>query len=222
MENTEEKQHSEEGALFITIVIAVLLIGVAAIVGYNVGRNNPIEEDIQGFEIPLLATDKAKELNLDLAEVDATVNLESGYAEITIRPEEGFFIPEGSTIEGFLVDAGTLGNLGVSSESPRDEFFGPSLSNAEDDDRISQSPYALSIGRVLEDKESGELVITFENQVSLVPYDQIILTLESDDGIEDYDPRPGAIIYSGELTDSIKPRDAIEQREELNETPENQ
>jgi hypothetical protein len=217
VEQEFQKSNQESGALFITIVISLILVVLAGSLAYNLGQSNPFKAAPQGASLQLQPTDVAKKLYLDTANTETLININNGYVRVVIHPDENFILPQGATIEGFLVDAGTAGDFGVSSETVEDEFYGQTLSNGDVDILYDKVPYALSLGRVKQDAKTKDYSIEFNFQNSLMPYDRIVLTLESDTQRIDYDPRPGAILFQAEIPNNLKPRKAlIEANEESN------
>lgn len=199
----------ETGALFITIVICVILIVLAAGLAYNLGQANPFSPEPQGATLTLEPTELAKKEHFENAKVVALVNLNNGFVRLTIHPDDSFILPQNSTLEGFLVDAGTVGDFGTSSETVADEYFGSTLSNDDVDKLSDQVPYALSIGKVKQDNKTKDYYIDFNVQNTLIPFDQIVLTLEGDANRTDYDPRPAAIVFQAGIPDNLKPRKAL-------------
>lgn len=218
--DSDMKESPESGALFITIVICVVLIVLAGGLAYNLGQSRPFTPKPEGTTLKLAPTDIAKNTHLDGAEVTSLVNLANGYVRLDIHPDANFIIPQGSSLEAFLVDAGTVGDFGTSSETTVDEFYGPSLSNKDADDLLDKAPYALSIGRIKQDTKTKDYYIEFNIQNSLIPYDRIVLTLESEGDRIDYDPRPGAVIFQAEIPNNIKPRKSLTEANEPS-NPEN-
>lgn len=214
-ENSMNNESSESGALFVTIVISLILIVLAGGLAYNLGQANPFEPTPQGSTFALKPTELAQKTHLDGATVSALTNLNNGYVKVTIHPDSEFIFPQGATIEGFLVDAGTVGDFGTSSETVLDEFYGVTLSNGDADGHYDQIPYALSIGRVKQDPKTKDYTIELNVQNTLIPYDRVVLTLESDADRLDYDPRPSAIIYSADIPSNLKSQKALREANEI-------
>lgn len=213
-EHSLNEEGPESGALFVTIIISLILIVLAGGLAYNLGQANPFKPTPQGATIALKPTELAQKTHLDGATVSALTNINNGYIKVTIHPDSGFIIPQGSTIEGFLVDGGTIGDFGTSSETASDEFYGATLSNGDVDSHYDQVPYALSIGRVKQDTKTKDYTIEFNVQNTLIPYDRVVLTLESDVDRLDYDPRPSAIIFSAEIPNNLKSQKALREANE--------
>ncbi|MFC1640841.1 hypothetical protein ACFL2D_02195 [Patescibacteria group bacterium] len=213
----KEREIPEKGSLFVTILIAIILIAIAAIIGYNFGQVHPVEEKQGGQELYFRPTKLGKELHLNDSEVSSRGNLQKGWIDITIQPGEGFVMPEKTHIEAFAVEGGEP--FGISSESPADEAFGKTLSHDLVDEAYDINPYALSLGKMLKqfDGTNTTYTLSFEYQHSFVPYDIFVLTLESEKNKYDYDPRPAAIIYKADVLENYKPIEAVEEENDAEE-----
>ncbi len=207
----------ESGALFITIVICILLVILAAGLAYNLGQANPFVPVPVGDVVKVEPTDLAKKLKMDNADVHVVLNLNNGYANVEITPKDGFVMPAGATIEAYLVDGGTVGDFGTSSETKADEFYGQTLSNGDVDTLYDQIPYALSFGRIKREDKTNRYAITYNVQNTLTPYDQIVLTLESDTERSDFDPRPGAVLFRGSIPNTMKSQKALNEADEASD-----
>jgi hypothetical protein len=109
----------------------------------------------------------------------------------------GASLPEGTVLEGWLVDAGLLGGPGPTSVSDDDERYGTPFGNATFDELVERAPYALSTGVL---HRSGDRYrVTFHINNNLTPYDAVVVTLESDANGFDYDPRPGSLVAAGRI-----------------------
>jgi hypothetical protein len=128
----------------------------------------------------------------------AHVNSPEGTLHIVLEPN-GAMLPEGTVLEGWLVDAGLNGGPGMTNVTDDDEAYGTPFGNAEFDAAVESAPYALSTG-VLSD-DMGMLTLTFHVPAyNFSPYDAVVITLESDGNtIEGFDPRPGTPVLAGEI-----------------------
>lgn len=202
---------SDSNLLLFTVLTAILVLGIGVSVAFNIGRNNPVKEDLAGVVIPMQASAKAEELHLSAANVTSEVNIANGQVEITLKPGATFQLPENTYLEAFLVDDGSVGDFGFSSANSDDEFYGTGLLDPAMNNALNAAPFVESLGR-LKKLPEGEYALTFQVQNSLVPYDKLLITLESDRTFVDYDPRPAATLFSGDLLDTIKPRKVLEER----------
>ncbi|MBE0688941.1 MAG: hypothetical protein IH587_02315 [Anaerolineae bacterium] len=110
----------------------------------------------------------------------------------------GATLPEGTVLEGWVVDAGLFGGPGTTNANDGDEGFGTPFGDASFDAAVEAAPYALSTG-ALADNGDGTLTVTFHiSGYNFQPYDAIVVTLESDGNADGFDPRPGTPVLAGE------------------------
>ncbi len=151
------------------------------------------------LEVELAPTPLAEGAGLADATGTASVYVEDGTIEITVTLN-GTTVPEGSVLEGWVVDAGLNGGPGETSVSDDDEVFGVSFGEAAFDVHVEAAPYALSTG-VLYDNMDGTLSVSFHVPAyNFSPYDAVVITLESD-GVttSGFDPRPGTPVLAGTI-----------------------
>ena len=139
----------------------------------------------------------------------AHVNSDEGTVHISLTPN-GATLPEGSVLEGWVVDAGLDGGPGTTNVSDADESYGTPFGNADFDAAVDKAPYALSTG-VLTPTMDG----TWESKIefpgyNFSPYDAVVITLESDaDSTDGFDPRPGAPVFSGDIAMGMAPDESM-------------
>lgn len=150
-------------------------------------------------EVSLAPTPLAEDAGLGMSSGSALVYVEEGLIEITINLSDAM-LPEGTVLEGWLVDAGLNGGPGTTHATDEDEMYGVSFGNEEFDALVETAPYALSTG-VAHDNMDGTLTLTFEVPgYNFSPYDAVVITLESDGNtVEGFDPRPGTPVLAGEI-----------------------
>lgn len=127
---------------------------------------------------------------------------------ITLEPN-GAVLPEGTVLEGWLVDAGLNGGPGTTNVSDNDENFGVSFGEAAFDEAVESAPYALSTG-ALAPTDEGTWEVSFEiPNYNFSPYDAVVVTLESDGNASGFDPRPGTPVFAGAIADGEPAGDSM-------------
>jgi len=129
----------------------------------------------------------------------AVVYSDDGAIDITLALN-GAALPDGTVLEGWVVDAGLDGGPGMTNVTDDDEAFGVSFGEAAFDTLVESAPYALSTG-ALHDNMDGTLSLSFHVPAyNFSPYDAVVITLESDGNTTDgFDPRPGAPVFAGAI-----------------------
>ncbi|GAB4576351.1 MAG: hypothetical protein Kow0077_32300 [Anaerolineae bacterium] len=152
-----------------------------------------------GVEVTLATTPLAANAGLETLGGTAVVYSDTATIEITLDLMGGA-LPEGTVLEGWLVDAGRFGGPGVANVSDADEAFGTPFGDASFDAAVEAAPYALSTGVVTAD-DMGALHLTFHvHGYNFSPYDAVVITLESDGNSADgFDPRPGTPVLVGAI-----------------------
>jgi hypothetical protein len=152
-----------------------------------------------GIEVVLEPTPLAEGAGLAGVTATATVYSDDGTIEITMALN-GASLPDGSVLEGWVVDAGLSGGPGTSNATDEDEVYGTPFGEAAFDTLVESAPYALSTG-VLHESEDGSLTLTFHVPAyNFSPYDAVVITLESDgDTTSGFDPRPGTPVLAGAI-----------------------
>lgn len=147
----------------------------------------------------------------------AHVNSDAGTVHISLEPN-GAALPDGTVLEGWLVDAGLDGGPGTTNVSDNDEQYGTSFGNAEFDAAVEAAPYALSTG-TLAPTDEGTWELQFEiPYYNFSPYDAVVVTLESDGNDPmGFDPRPGAPVFAGAIADGEPAGDMMMQDESMGE-----
>lgn len=134
----------------------------------------------------------------------AFLYVHDGVVLIHMQPN-GAVLPEGTVLEGWLVDMGKVGPWSAddSDASHRDQTHGPTFGDPAMDILISAAPYARSVGLLTKD-ETGNWSLEFHipNSPYLTPYDLVWITAESDGNTGEWDPRPGTPIFYGVIDES--------------------
>jgi hypothetical protein len=163
--------------------------------------NESMMGDMMGtpVEVTLAPTPLAEGAGLGMSSGSAQVFVEDGYIEITINLTDSM-LPEGTVLEGWVVDAGLDGGPGMTNVTDDDELYGVSFGDANFDALVESAPYALSTG-VAHDNMDGTLTLSFQVPAyNFSPYDAVVITLESDgDTTAGFDPRPGTPVLTGEI-----------------------
>ncbi len=87
----------------------------------------------------------------------------------------------------------------MSHASDADQKYGPAFGNLEFAALSRDIPYALSTG-LLRARGARTFVGSFKIDNTLMPYNAVVVTLESDGNRGAYDPRPGTPVLAGEIT----------------------
>lgn len=150
-------------------------------------------------EVALATTPLAEGAGLAAIDGTAHIYVEDGLIEITINLHDAA-LPEGTVLEGWVVDAGLNGGPGMTNVTDDDEVYGVSFGEAAFDELVESAPYALSTG-VAHDNMDGTLTLSFHVPAyNFSPYDAVVITLESDGNTTDgFDPRPGTPVLAGEI-----------------------
>lgn len=106
----------------------------------------------------------------------------------------GASLPEGTVLEGWLVDVGRFAGFGYNA-SVADQGHGPPFGDLAMDVLISAAPYALSAGVVQLDTEGNWSLDFHIPNYNFSPYDGVFVTAESDGNSGDWDPRPGTPFF---------------------------
>lgn len=181
---------------FKTLVLIVLLIGaMVAPVG--------AQDDMTGPDVivNLAPTPFAEAVGLDGVTGWAHVVVYDAHVHIALEPN-GATLPDGTVLEGWLVDAGLDGGPGMTNVTDDDEAFGTPFGEAAFDEAVESAPYALSTGALTPTDEGTWEVIFDVPGYNFSPYDAVVITAESD-GLSSmgFDPRPGTPVFTGAIAD---------------------
>jgi len=193
--------------VILLLVIILSLMALSAWVSYNTGLNasEKVEPQVNNMvgadamETNLTSISLAENANLQRASGLALVDKTAGNLEVDVILPEGAAIPEGSVLAGWLVDAGKLGGIGESSVSAEDQKYGTPYANVDFSESSDNMPFALSLGTLLWSEERASYYLFYKTHDLLNPYDAVMITLESDANINNYDPRPGTPVLIGEI-----------------------
>ena len=156
---------------------------------------------MEAIEVVLDVTPLAENASLSGITATAQVWVESATIEISVELN-GAELPEGSVLEGWVVDAGLDGGPGTTSVSDDDEAAGPPFGDPEFDALVESAPYALSTGVLHPSMDmEGTMVLSFHVPAyNFSPYDAVVITLESDGNTTmGFDPRPGTPVLAGAI-----------------------
>ena len=174
---------------------AVILLTCALLVS-AIGSAAAHDTELGVVSSEFLATDFAEAIGL--GGVTGAVTFDSSYGSLFINLiPNGAALPEGTVLEGWLVDAGRFTGPSQTNASVADQGYGPPFGNLAMDVLVSAAPYALSTG-VLQVDEAGNWSLDFHvPNYNFSPYDGVVITAESDGNAgDDWDPRPGAPVFS--------------------------
>ncbi|MAG29181.1 hypothetical protein CL632_03515 [bacterium] len=194
--------------IILLIIILLALLVLVAWLAYQAGSNaaegrianfEQANVIVDGSDIALTTISLAQNANLQKTSAAAQISSEQGKVEIDVRLDEVAVLPENSVLAGWLVDAGKLGGLGETSESDLDQQYGTPFANIDFSSRVGEAPYALSLGGLAWNSERKSYYLFFNGIDPIIPYDAIMITLESDGNQANFDPRPGTPILIGAI-----------------------
>ena len=136
---------------------------------------------------------------------------DSSYASIFINLiPNGASLPEGTVLEGWVVDVGRFAGSGYNA-SVADQGYGPPFGNLAMDVLVSAAPYALSTGLLQEDTQGNWSLDFHVPNYNFSPYDVVVITAESDGNSGDgWDPRPGAPFFTAGMSEMNAELTAVE------------
>lgn len=161
------------------------------------------QDEANALEVPLNATGFAENAGLGGVTGEAFVYVEDGVILIQLHPNGATF-PEGTVLEGWVVDLGRFNDPSASNVSVADQTYGPPFGDLALDVLVSAAPYALSTGLVTVD-ETGNWSLEFHApNYNFSPYDAVIITAESDGNQGEWDPRPGTPFFAGGIAEGTQ------------------
>ena len=184
-----------------TIKLLTLIAVIALSIGISVSAQDDMMMEGPDVIVTLAGTPFTEGAGLTDVTGTAHVISDDGFIHIILQPN-GAELPEGSVLEGWVVDAGLDGGPGTTHVTDADETFGTPFGNADFDMAVESAPYALSTG-VLTVTEDGTWDVVFEIPTyNFSPYDAVVITLESDgNSIDGFDPRPGTPVFAGAIAE---------------------
>lgn len=114
-----------------------------------------------------------------------------GTVDLRVTLAPGTRLPAGTALEGWLTTAGKA------TASTADQKFGPAFGKEDVAMKSRAIPYALSTGLLRRVGGSRTYVGHFKIDNPLTPYGGVAVTLESDNNVGVYDPRPGTPLMGG-------------------------
>lgn len=182
------------GYLTLIMLLLVALVPTTAAQG---------DEMMDGFDVIVTLEPTPFTEGAGLASVTGRAHVvsDAGTVHITLEPN-GATLPDGTVLEGWVVDAGLDGGPGTTNVTDDDEMYGVSFGEPAFDEAVEAAPYALSTG-VLTPTDAGTWEASFEiPNYNFSPYDAVVVTLESDGNVSSgYDPRPGAPVFAGAIAE---------------------
>ncbi len=172
---------------------AMDLMGMMGMMG-----DDMMMDDMASIPVELAATPLAANAGLEGITGNAVLYSDGGSSiELTINLN-GATLPEGSVLEGWVVDGGLFGGPGTSNANDGDEAWGTPFGDARFKAAVEAAPYALSTG-VVADNGDGTLTASFHiSGYNFQPFDAFVVTLESDgNSAMGFDPRPGTPVLAG-------------------------
>jgi len=194
--------------IILLVIILLALLVLVGWLGYQAGGNaaegrlgnfSSPKIILKGTSVTLTPISLAQNASLQKTTGVASISQEESKVEIDVVLAEGIALPEGSVLQAWLVDAGKLGGLGKASVSDADQKYGTPFANIDFNERVNDAPYAVPLGQLSWDSIRESLHLFYEGNVILNPFDAVMVTLESDGNINNYDPRPGTPILIGSI-----------------------
>ncbi len=193
-----------------SFVVYFALIFIGIILGYifsqtrvpdiSVEENITIKNAILGTDFKLNQTALAQVANLDGISGNTVIDFENGQLKINIDLKN-LILPENTTLNAYLVDAGLNGGPGKTNSSDLDEKYGTFFNNLSYKRNIDLAPFVQPLGTL--EKDGGVYTLKFNlPNGNFTSYDSLIVTLESfDSNTIENDPRPGPVILSADFSD---------------------
>ena len=176
-------------------IVAILLIAsLLAVAGAALAHGDEEETGIGDTHISAFtATPYAEEAGLGEVKGFAFFDLAGARLFINLVPD-GASLPEGTVLEGWVVDYGRFAGSGHNA-SVADQTYGPPFGDPALDVLLSAAPYALSAGLLQLDTEGNWSLDFHIPNYNFSPYDFVLVTAESDGNAGDRDPRPGTPFF---------------------------
>ncbi len=193
-----------------SFVVYFALIFIGIILGYifsqtrvpdiSVEENITIKNAILGTDFKLNQTALAQVANLDGISGNTVIDFENGQLKINIDLKN-LILPENTTLNAYLVDAGLNGGPGKTNSSDLDEKYGTFFNNLSYKRNIDLAPFVQPLGTL--EKDGGVYTLKFNlPNGNFTSYDSLIVTLESfDSNTIENDPRSGPVILSADFSD---------------------
>ncbi|MCY4022066.1 MAG: hypothetical protein OXF32_01310 [Anaerolineaceae bacterium] len=174
----------------------VLLIALLLALAGEALAHGEDEEPVSGAThiSAFTATQFAEEAGLGEVKGFAFFDSDGARLFINLSPD-GASLPEGTVLEGWVVDVGRFAGSGYNA-SVADQTYGPPFGDLAMDVLVSAAPYALSTGVLQLDTEGNWSLDFHIPNYNFSPYDVVVITAESDGNAGDWDPRPGAPFFS--------------------------
>ncbi|MCY3946947.1 MAG: hypothetical protein OXF44_11770 [Anaerolineaceae bacterium] len=174
----------------------VLLIALLLALAGGTLAHGEDEEPVSGAThiSAFTATQFAEEAGLGEVKGFAFFDSDGARLFINLSPD-GASLPEGTVLEGWVVDVGRFAGSGYNA-SVADQTYGPPFGDLAMDVLVSAAPYALSTGVLQLDTEGNWSLDFHIPNYNFSPYDVVVITAESDGNAGDWDPRPGAPFFS--------------------------
>lgn len=179
---------------FTTVLLATLLLmGLGSMALLAHGGEEETHESEGVLISAFSATQFAEAAGLGEVKGFAFFDRESANLFINLIPD-GASLPEGTVLEGWLVDVGRFALSGYNA-SVADQAYGPPFGDLALDVLVSAAPYALSTGVVQLDTEGNWSLDFHIPNYNFTPFDGVFVTAESDGNAGDWDPRPGTPFF---------------------------
>ncbi len=174
------------------LLVALLLL---SLIGSALAHGDEEEHESGGTKISAFSATPFAE-QAGLGDVKGFAYFDSDYANLFINLiPNGATLPEGTVLEGWVVDVGRFAGPGYNA-SVADQAYGPPFGNLAMDVLVSAAPYALSTGVIQLDTEGNWSLDFHIPNYNFIPYDDAVITAESDGNSGDWDPRPGAPFFT--------------------------
>ncbi|MCE2489692.1 MAG: hypothetical protein J4G17_06920, partial [Anaerolineae bacterium] len=174
------------------LLVALLLLSM---IGSALAHGDEEEHESGGTKISAFSATPFAE-QAGLGDVKGFAYFDSDYANLFINLiPNGATLPEGTVLEGWVVDVGRFAGPGYNA-SVADQAYGPPFGNLAMDVLVSAAPYALSTGVIQLDTEGNWSLDFHIPNYNFIPYDDAVITAESDGNSGDWDPRPGAPFFT--------------------------
>ncbi len=179
---------------FVSVIfLAVVTLGLGA----------PVRAQPAGIiQVELKATPNAAANGWGGVTGTAILDRAGGWIVINLKPSAGAKLPAKAVLEGWLVDLGSLEANNPVAARIRDQKFGPAYANRTLGLLTESIPYWLSTGALIDDGKGGLTSAIRWPNYNFGPYDTVTVTIETDGNETPWDPRPGAPVARGQISDA--------------------
>lgn len=178
---------------------AILLLFTVSLLGTHFNKVGAQASNL--VQIDLIPNPVAAANSLGDAKAVALVDVNDGWLTVTLKVPAGYQLPAKSVFEAWLGDGGALTSV-TNNASAGDEKYGPRFANRTIAAMIDAVPYWLTLGTMTKADDGSFTTSLLVPNYNFKVYDAVLITLETDGNVVPWDPRPGATLFRGALSDA--------------------